>query len=341
MFFKVLSRFKDNRTKLIIILVIIGLIVVFIKSMDKYLLEERSNSSSSNYTTAITKKEDNQLEIETMPVSNNSDTNNVKFKDSSINNAEKAVSVFAYYCNNGQIEYAYNMLTDDCKELLYPTQEQFYKNYYQRIFSDEKQCNYTKYADKENIYRIIFESDPLTTGKVNSDDNVIEYITAVEHNGTYKLNISGLIKKENLSIKNSNKYLEAEIINKITYMDYELYTVKIKNTTLVNMFLSSMIGNNEIYLQDDDGNKFFIANEEYTQDDVTIKYRSESTVQLKFNKKYITGDKKIKKIIFNNIRLVNRKYYDNTISKQVDDNTIIYEDKMTTYNSNFKFEINM
>ena len=124
-------------------------------------------------------------------------------------------------------------------------------------------------------------------------------------------------------------------------MDYELYTVKIKNTTLVNMFLSSMIGNNEIYLQDVDGNKFFIANEEYTQDDVTIKYRSESTVQLKFNKKYITGDKKIKKIIFNNIRLVNRKYYDNTISKQVDDNTIIYEDKMTTYNSNFRFEINM
>lgn len=339
MFFKVLSRFKDNRTKLIIILIIIALIILFIKAVNKYTFKIRGESSSSNYTTAFQKDENNKLEYE---VINNGDSNSsIKIKENTINNSENAIKAFIYYCNNKQVKYAYNMLTDECKEALYPTQELFDKNYCQKNFDTVKQCNYTNYLDINNIYRLVIKTDSLVTGSVNSENDVIEYITVVKNNGEFKLNISGFVKKENLNKQSKNEYLEAEVLEKITYIDSELYTVKINNTTLVDMILSDMTNKYDIYIADANENKSYIISNEYTQDDVTIKYKSDSIVKLKFNRKYTSENKKIKKIVFNNVLLINRQHYDNTSTQQTDGYNTTYEYKYTTYPQNISFEINV
>lgn len=343
MFFKVLSHFKDNRKKLIIILVVIGLAIFFLKSINNNVSEKRSNSSSSNYTTAINKNgnQNDVLIISNTTTSNNTNNSHeVKFEESSVNTTDKAITAFMFYCNNKQIDDAYNMLTNDCKKLLYPTKDIFYKNYYQKNFSGAKDYEYTQYVKDENIYKITYTNDPLTTGIV--DGNVIsEYITVVNVDGTYKINISNLIKTEDLNIEKSNDYVNATVINKAIYVDYEIYTIKLKNKTMVNMILSEMKRNSQIYILDEDNDKFFIMNNEYTPEQVTIKYKDESTIELKFNRKYKTGNKKIKKLVFTDILLINRQYYDDSEAGNSINGNITYETKYTNYEPGFKFEIDI
>ena len=41
---------------------------------------------------------------------------------------------FIDYCNSGEINSAYELLSDDCKQILFPSIESFLNNYYNRIF---------------------------------------------------------------------------------------------------------------------------------------------------------------------------------------------------------------
>ena len=56
-------------------------------------------------------------------------------KDSNI------VNTFLDFCNNGQIESAYNLISDECKNEKYPTIQDFQDYYYNYIFDRKRECN--------------------------------------------------------------------------------------------------------------------------------------------------------------------------------------------------------
>lgn len=51
---------------------------------------------------------------------------------------QNLVDLFIEYCNSQNYKEAYNLLTDECKEKLYSTQEKFEKNYCSLIFNRKK-----------------------------------------------------------------------------------------------------------------------------------------------------------------------------------------------------------
>lgn len=344
MFFDVLNHFQDNRKKIIIIITVAVLIVFFIKAVNEYTEKQRANSSSSNNTTAISKNEEinDNLRMKKTVSDNEIQNNNIEIDESSINSTNKAIEAFLFYCNNNQIGKAYDLLTDDCKKILYNTQDDFYNKYFKSVFKERKKYTYTLYGgENSSTYKLSIANETITTGKSNESDDTIDYITVIKNDNIYKLNIGGFIKKESLNVNKSDEYLSMNVTEKITFMDYELYTITIKNTTLANMYISNSTNSVGTYLVDENSSKYYLKNDEYDQNDLAINYKSSKTVNLKFNRKYMSESKKIVRIIFSNINLINRENYDNTEQNQNIIGNVQYQKNYTSYKENISFSIDL
>lgn len=347
MFFDVLNHFQDNRKKIIIIMTVVVLIAFFIKAVNEYTEKQRVNSSSSNNTTAINKNEGISDNLRMKNVVSDSDnetpnTENIEIDESSINSANKAIEAFLFYCNNNQIGKAYNLLTDDCKKISYNTQDDFYNKYFKGVFKQRKNYTYALYGgENSSTYKLSIANETITTGKSNGSNDTIDYITVIKDDNKYKLNIGGFIKKESLNVNKSDEYLSMNVTEKITFMDYELYTITIKNTTLANMNISNSTNSVGTYLVDENSSKYYLKNDEYDQNDLAINYKSSKTIKLKFNRKYISESKKIVSIVFSNINLINRENYDNTEQNQNISGNVQYQKKYTSYKENISFSIEL
>ena len=106
---KFIRFYNQNRHIVWIIILSIIAFIAIIQILDNFAYEKNnsneninnSNNSSINYNySVITEKE----------VSSN---------------VSEIIDEFIEYCNNGQVEDAYEMLSDECKIILYPTLEDF------------------------------------------------------------------------------------------------------------------------------------------------------------------------------------------------------------------------
>ncbi|MBQ8044587.1 MAG: hypothetical protein IJ272_10685 [Clostridia bacterium] len=106
---KFIRFYNQNRYMVWIIILSIAAFIAIIQILDKFAYEKNKaneNISNSNKTTinynysVITRKE----------VSSD---------------ISEIIDEFIKYCNNGQVENAYAMLSDDCKNILYPSLEDF------------------------------------------------------------------------------------------------------------------------------------------------------------------------------------------------------------------------
>ena len=343
MFFNVLNHFQDNRKKIIILITTGALIVFFIKAINNYTAKQRVNSSSNN-TTAISKSVgvSNGIKIKnTTSKDGVTSKNNIEIDEKSINSANNVIEAFLFYCKNNQVDKAYNLLSDDCKEVLYPTQSDFYNNYYKSKITGMKDYSYTGYGDDSNTCKLVIKNNTLATGKASDGEDIVDYITVVYINNAYRLNIGGFVKKESLNVKKSDSYLTMNVKERLIFMEYEEYTIDIQNTTLVNVDMCNASDDKGIYLLDKGLNKYYLKNDEYTQNDLSINYKSNKTMKLKFNRKYIKDNKEVKLIVFPKVNLTNREYYDNTVQYKDSNGNIEYEKKYTSYPNSINFSINL
>ena len=99
------------------------------------------------------------------------------------------IKKFTNYCLEGKIENAYSLLSKDCKDIKYPTIEEFKNNYYNLIFN--KKLNIEVESDKEkNLYKVIFYEDILESGKIENRENITQFYKIKEENETKKIFIN-------------------------------------------------------------------------------------------------------------------------------------------------------
>ena len=82
------------------------------------------------------------------------------------NKEKKIISQFTDYCINNDIESAYNIISQECKEEKYRTKDEIIHNFINKFFKI-KICEY-KIEKKENAYIVNLKEDMLITGKTNS-----------------------------------------------------------------------------------------------------------------------------------------------------------------------------
>lgn len=125
-------------------------------------------------------------------------TNSTKINDISTKEKEQNIELinsFLNYCKNKQIKQAYDLLSENCKNDLYPTLNDFSEKYYNKLFNKNSDIE-VEYENNSGFYKIIFYEDMLESGKVDGRDNIIDY---------YKIEEEILENKVYINIKNSIK----------------------------------------------------------------------------------------------------------------------------------------
>lgn len=328
-----LNRYYHNHKTAIWFLIIIVIIVLLVFNEMSNIIKKSENSSnfittvSGNSINSNTRTSNdvineiiNNNEIETENIINE---NNKKIEHS-ISSEKELIEAFIALSNSGKFDYAYNLLSNDCKELLYPTKEEFINSYYNAFFKSNKRTNIVNFTNK--TYKVDYINDEISVG--NNDNSVItDYITIDQ--ATNKLNISSFIGREKIDKYNSNEYVKLNIVEKVIYLNYEIYTIDMKNLTKANIYVNN-IDSSDLFIKDSVGNKYDIANEEYLENDYYISPEGSKQVQLKFYRKYnIYND--IESMNFKNIKIENRLYYEKNDPESFDNDEVIYKQKVTNY----------
>ena len=144
----------------------------------------------------------------------------------------KLFNEYVNYCNNQEYKEAYNMLSEECKKNLYPTQEDFEK-YIKAVFDQKKIYNIQNYSVNDNvyIYNLRILDDILATGL--TDEKQLLYYeekVAIESiDDKLYLSIGGFIKEKEVNALFEDEYMKLTVDKVLVMDDREIYTVTVRN----------------------------------------------------------------------------------------------------------------
>lgn len=215
---------------------------------------------------------------------------------------------FVAYCNSGNLEQAYNLLTNECKEEMFPNINRFQEIYYKPIFGNGKRTTKIEnwYGD---IYIIDYNDDALSTGIYSSDNNIRDYITICKDDDkNYKLNINKYLGRTELNKTAQTGNLQIKVIRKDAYMDYEKYTFEINNNSNNQILIASIYDDENVsYLVDKNNLKYHAAATELTNTQLTFLGNQSKTIQIKYYNPYVST-KDIRRLVFPKIYLNYQAY---------------------------------
>ncbi len=295
----ILRWYNRNRKMFWIVILTIIAVIVLIQTLNSYYKNNTKDKSSS--TNASTTTYNNNYSIIT------GEEIDETVSDKSID----LIKNFFDYCNSKDIESAYNLLSTECKEELYPTRDDFIQKYYNRIFTEKRSYDSNLWitTSNKNTYRVEIMSDLLSTGQ--RDYMPIEdYYTIIYENGQYKLNISNYIGKEDIDISTTQNSISVKIISKKMYMNYEIYEIEVKNNTGSKLIFNTKENTKSIYLQDKNELKYIAFLNEIPDNEFEILNGMTKTLEIKFNRGY-KPTTKIEKIIFEDISISNNQQKQN------------------------------
>ena len=200
---------------------------------------------------------------------------------------EEVINKFITFCNNSQINEAYNLLTEECKENVFDNSIERFKNeYIEKNFTSEKKYSMQSWMNSldATTYKISFYEDMLATGKTG--EITIQYYTVVNQEGTEKLNINGYVGRTQINQEKTVNNITLTILYKDVYMDYVTYRIKAQNNTNNTILLDSKENSKSVYITGN--NEVTYRAFMYEIDDVflTIKPRIYRNFDIKFNKIY-------------------------------------------------------
>ena len=323
-----LKRFYDQNTKLVwsIIGIIVAIIVALqiINNITKRKLEKRQeelsnlNGINTNMDINTTNYNDISLQSQESVLSGNKIPSNRQGEIDTINEFFKCL-------NEKEIEKAYNLLTEECKEEMYSSVEDFNDYYYNQIL-DGTNKNITVENWSGHIYRVKINDNILSSGKYSEQNTIEDYIIVKENDeNEYRLNVNSYIGRVYLDRESEQKNIIIKTLQKDDYMDYTEYTFEITNNSMRPIVLDGLEYLDSLYLEDDNGIKYPCYSHEMSLERLKVNPEDKKTVKIKFFNKY-SSTRKITKAVFSKLILdydayasiVNKKNYDNYYKFEVE-----------------------
>ena len=300
--------YYENKGKIWIGILVMLAVVFFIQivnNFNKNKKEESSNKSSITQNT-INNEISGKLEGTTSLISGSNSVNRNLEKHTS------TIDTFIKHCNAGQIEDAYKLLTDECKEEVFPSLESFKNKYYNNVFKTYKTYSIQNWLG--NTYKLKLTEDALTTGKVSSNSSYLqEYVTVVEKDSEYKLNINNYIGRTSINKNTTVNGITVNIESKETFMDYSEYTVRIQNTTDKTILLDNGKRTDTIYLLDENNVEEYVNTGEIIYSNLKLIPRENKKYTFKFSNSY-SNTRVMRYLVFKNI-IMDFDEYNETLDK--------------------------
>lgn len=299
----------NNRYVIFIIIFVIILLLYFIQVLNNNTKEkfEAENNKIQN-TVSYTPKEDesSKATISGESINKTQQTNNTKI-----------IEEFITYCNNKEIEKAYNLLTEECKEEIFASSIQNFKlKYVDVIFTSKKMCSAQSWMNSYGYtYKVKILDDMISTGHISSSENAIEdYYTVVKKDDVYKLNINGYIGRKEYNKQVESNGIKLNIVCKDIYKEYESYDIKIENLTNKTILLDSKEKVDSIYLIGSNENNYSAFSYEVDKTYLIVEPQKEKKLTIRFNKLY-SNQVLMRELVFSDI-ITDYETYEATLNKK-------------------------
>ena len=283
-------RWYNRNRKTFWLIIVISIIVINIpRVLNQYAKNNKKDVSSSiNNTTTYDNKKYSIISEETIEDKKSTEFSNI-------------IDEFIELCNNKNAEEAYKLISNECKEKIYPTLEDFINNYYNKIFENKKTYSIQLWvaSGSHYTYKVNLKEDILASGNVNSA-SIEDYYTIVNEDNAYKLNINNYIGNEEIDKFKESTEVKITILSKDIFMEYEIYNIEIENKTRNSILLDLLEKTDNMYLEDEDNLHYYAYNHEMVKEELRVKGKKK--ISIKFNKKYST-EREIKRIVFSDIIL--------------------------------------
>ena len=294
MFNKIRRFYNQNYKKIIMIILIIIMIIVLIQ-VANYLakngLEKTSKTKSTNSS---------NTNLQTQSIISDTTIDEEKAKKNN-----DIIEQFVNFCNKKDIKSAYNILSDDCKQIIYNNNiDLFTNNYYNLIFTSTKSYTKENWMSTENMttYKIQYTNDILADGKYKKEENFGDYITIIYDNKIPKLNISKFVTKEELNKTYEDDNIKIEIHTVYKYINSEIYKIKFTNKTDKEIKLYDINDNTKWYLQDENSSKYNVVESSLQNNLLILNANGEQDITVQFNKNY-NSKKEVNKMLWENIKI--------------------------------------
>lgn len=216
------------------------------------------------------------------------ETNEVPKKVS--NYVEEMLDEYIGYLFDGNVEQAYQMLSDTCKQYSFENNIDNFTSYVLNKVGSAKHYVIQDYSNKGNtyVYQIKYTEDFLATGLTNTTYSYTEekIVFKKQKNGTLEMAVGSFIDYEEINNIFENEYLKVDVESVQKYYSHEVYTVKITNRSEHTIVIADLQGKNEIFLA---------LNSKDTRDVVNItnlvlKPNTSTIQKLQFQKFYDNND---------------------------------------------------
>ena len=288
--------YNQNRRNIWLVIIIIAFLFIIFRLINTFYsnsrrIEREALQNNVNNTNDISEENNNII------ISNSSATGET-ISNSSLKTDTDVITEFLENCNNGNVEEAYNMLTDECKEEMFSTVEDFRTFYYGNIFNGNKVTfeieNWVNY-----IYKVDIVPDMLSTGKVNNTV-MQDYITVDNYTGEYKLNINNYISRRDINKSQEKDNVKITVNNRD--MEYEEYNLTIENNGETSIVLDDLTNLESMYIEDQNEMHYTAYTHEITKDMLEIPSGTSKTIEIKYYSRF-SSSRNIEKLVFSNVNM--------------------------------------
>lgn len=204
--------------------------------------------------------------------------------------SKAAIEKFVMLCNQNKIDESYSMLSDDCKKVLFMTTSIFDKNYVKKIFTEKRIAQIERSMYGTNIYKVTYNNNVLSSGATKSN-KIVDYIYVEKKNDKYTLSLNKFLYIKTIEKNSNDEKVNIKIIEKQTFIDYEIYTIEVNNKTSNEILLANKNNVNNISLTDGKGVIYSSYIDELATEALIVQPNGIKTINIKFNKAYNTKRK--------------------------------------------------
>lgn len=232
--------------------------------------------------------------------------NSKKVSSSMQESIDEIIEEYMTYCNDGEFEKAFNMISEECREYEFDNNIEKYMSYLYTKMPTKKLYTIQNYSSAQYggktmyIYQIKYTDDFLATGLTGSDysytqENIIFY---TDDDNELKMNVGNYMYHADIKNISENEYLKLDVVDKVVNYSIEQYQVKITNRSDYTIVISDGKETDEVLLK--------LPNEVRRPAetmDIVIEPKDTETLTFTFQKFVDDGDIS-NSIIFSSIRVM-------------------------------------
>lgn len=168
---------------------------------------------------------------------------------------EDIINEYVGYCNEGNYQRAFDMLSEDCKEYAFDNDiSRFMSHVLEKMPTPKKHAiqsySSTKYNNRNMyIYQIKYTDDFLATGLTDTDYYYTEEnMTFYEGEDGLEMNVGNFLYHTDIKAISENEYLKIDVVDKVVNYSAEQYNVVFTNRSNYTIVIADDQESNEVAL---------------------------------------------------------------------------------------------